>query len=424
MSAPAELAPDPGLRRALGFSTGGTAAARATGALGGVLVARLLGPAGRGELAVLVVTATAIAMAATCGLQFWAAREVARSGATRRVGAVLARHALVVIVLVPVACLAVTPLLALLASADAAAIAATALVAMTAAVNLMVLAIPNGARAMGVVAAATASGGALYVVGACILLATGRASVTLVLVTATIANLVSAGIALAYARRTAAQHARVEPSGGEYREALAFGIPGGLAELVLLAMLRVDVLLVAAFLPLREVGLYVVAVALTELLWIIPDGVAQVVLPTTARAPGYARTRQLLRVALGITAVAGVVVSLVARPVIDAVFGAAFGDAAVAVPLLAVASLAGGSWKILGADVVARGRTTPRLTSAIAGLVVMVVVDLVAVPTLGIAGAALGAAAGYAAAAACIARSWSTERSVARQGPMVAGDSI
>ena len=50
-------------------------------------------------------------------------------------------------------------------------------------------------------------------------------------------------------------------------------------------MLRVDILIVAAFLPLRDVGLYAVATALAEVLWIVPDGVAQVVLPTTARNP-------------------------------------------------------------------------------------------------------------------------------------------
>ena len=425
MSAPAEIAPDPGLRRALGFSTGGTAAARCLGAVGGVLVARLLGPAGRGEVAVLVVVAAAIAMLATGGLQFWAVREVARSRRVHAVRAVLTRHALVVVVLVPAACLVLTPALAVLVDADAAAMAATAALAVSAALNLMVLAVPTGARAMGVVATATAAAGVLYVAGAAILLATDHASVTLVLIATTLANVVSIAVALVAIRRMRGGDGAGSTRRGAHREALAFGIPGGLAELVLLAMLRIDVVLVAAFLPLQDVGLYVVAVALTEVLWVLPDGVAQVVLPTAARVPNTDRTRRLLRLVLGVTALAGVVLSLVARPVIDVVFGAAFGDAATAVPLLAVASIAGGAWKILAADVVAFGRTTPRLTSAIAGLVIMVAVDLVAVPTLGIVGAALGSAAGYAAAAACMARSWATEeRAVALRGALVTEESF
>jgi hypothetical protein len=58
-------------------------------------------------------------------------------------------------------------------------------------------------------------------------------------------------------------------------------------------------------------------------------------------------------------------------------------------------------------------------------LIVMVAVDLVAVPMLGIVGAALGSAAGYGAAGACIARSWTAEeRARATRGPLVAGESF
>jgi len=374
---------------------------------------------------VLVVVATAVAMVATAGLQFWVAREVARSQDVRGVGAVLARHTIAVLVLVPIACLAIAPLLAVLVDANVGAIVATAVLAATAAINLMVLAVPNGARAMGVVATATAAAGVLYLIGTGLLLTADRASIVLVLVIAAIANALSTVIALVYTRTARVGPGPGVPTRDTYRDALAFGIPGGLAELVLIAMLRVDVLLVAAFLPLRDVGLYVVAVALTELLWVVPDGVAQVVLPTTARHPRAARTRQLLRGALGVTAFGGIVLSLGAGPLIATVFGAAYEGAAAAVPLLAVASLAGGAWKIIGADVVARGRTTPRLTSAIAGLIVMVGVDLVAIPTLGIAGAALGSAAGYAAASACIARSWIVSgRDIVAPHRLVAGETV
>jgi Na+-driven multidrug efflux pump len=65
-------------------------------------------------------------------------------------------------------------------------------------------------------------------------------------------------------------------------------------------------------------------------------------------------------------------------------------------------------WKIVGSEIVALGLTTPRLWSALAGLVVMVLVDLVAVHSMGIAGAALGSACGYAVAAVVVFKAWST----------------
>ena len=81
--------------------------------------------------------------------------------------------------------------------------------------------------------------------------------------------------------------------------------------------------------------------------------------------------------------------------------------------MLAVASLAGGVWKIVGSEVVALGHTHPRLWSAIAGLVAMVAVDLVAVPSLGIAGAVLGSACGYVIAAVVVTQSWARDAALA-----------
>ncbi len=195
-----------------------------------------------------------------------------------------------------------------------------------------------------------------------------------------------------------------------YRGALAFSIPAGAGELVLLAMLRIDVVLVAAFLPVADAGLYAVAIALSEFLWVIPDGIALVVLPTSAADPAPKRSRRLIALTFGVTIGCGLVLSVVARPLITTLFGASFAGAATAVPLLAVAAVAGGVWKVLGADVVAAGRTSPRLWSAAAGLVCMVAVDVVAIPPLGIRGAALGAALGYTVAALVLRRWWPWRR--------------
>jgi O-antigen/teichoic acid export membrane protein len=397
---------DPGLRRALALSSGGTAAARLTGAVGGVFAARLLGPAGRGQLAVLVFVAIAASMAAAAGMQFWIAREVARGHGVRSVARVVRAHVLVIVVTVPLLGLLAARAIEALAEVGPAAVAATVAVATTAAVSLVLLAVPNGLRAMGVVATATVASGVVYVFGTASLLVGDERSVALVLCAAAFGNVVACAIALSWARRAPRGRQLALPTRQAYRGALAFGWPGGAGELVLLAMLRVDVVIVAAFLPLREVGLYAVATALAEVLWIVPDGVAQVVLPTTARSPERAPTARLLRASSLITAAVGVVLVVVARPAIDVVFGPAFVGAAAAVPLLAVASLAGGVWKIVGAEIVARGTTKPRLTSACLGLAVMVLVDLVAVPAWGIAGAALGSACGYSVAALVVYRAW------------------
>jgi O-antigen/teichoic acid export membrane protein len=258
---------------------------------------------------------------------------------------------------------------------------------------------------MGVVGIATTLGAVTYACITLVLLVTDTDSVTLVVLGAVAGQLVVAGVALGCTRR-----ALVRPlsplAPRAYRSALAFSLPAGAGELVLLAMLRVDIVLVAAFLPVADAGLYAVAVALSEILWVVPDGVALVALPTSASDPEARRSRHLVALTVAVTVTGGVALSLAATPLIDVLFGSAFEDAASAVPLLAVAAVAGGVWKVVGAEIVAAGRTSPRFWSASAGLGAMVLVDVVAIPSLGIQGAALGAATGYAVAAGVLCRSW------------------
>jgi O-antigen/teichoic acid export membrane protein len=405
--------PDRGLRRAIALSSAGTTAARVTGAIGGVLAARLLGPTGRGQLAILTVVGVVGATAAAAGLQFWVAREVARSGGVRVAWRVVVRHAAVIVMVVPLVGLLVGPAVGAFADAPPAAIAAAVGLASAGALAFVLLALPHGMRAMGVVATATTTAGAVYLAVILVLCVAGIDSVALVLVGAALGQLASAAVSYRFAVRSGRASRGDETHGhadwAGYRRALAFGAPGGAGELVLLSMLRIDVLVVAAFLPLEAVGLYAVATALTEMLWVVPDGVALVVLPTTARDPLASRTRALLVPTLALTSAAGLVLTLIDGPLVRTLFGASFAGATAAVPFLAVAAVAGGAWKVIGAEVVAHGRTAPRLWSATAGLVTMLAVDLVAVPRLGIEGAALGSACGYLVAALFVARAWAVQ---------------
>src|SRR3954451_20006363 len=88
----------PRLSRALLHSTAGTAATRALGALGGIAITRLLGPAARGDVAILVVVASIASLVGAAGLQFWIARDVAQQGRVAAATvAIVARHSIVVL---------------------------------------------------------------------------------------------------------------------------------------------------------------------------------------------------------------------------------------------------------------------------------------------------------------------------------------
>jgi O-antigen/teichoic acid export membrane protein len=363
-----------------------------------------------------VFVAMGASLAAAAGVQFWTAREVARSGGVRVVGWVVRTHLVVLTAAMTIVGLVLATSIGAFVDVPVTVVWLAIGVAVTNAFQLVMLALPTGVRSMGVYAWVVIAAGLVYAGTNAGLLALDEASTSLVLVGMIAGNVVSVLMIAAWLRRAPRGTASRVQGRTAYGHAVRFGLPAGIGEIVLFAMLRVDVLIVAMFLPLRDVGWYAVATSLAEMLWVIPDSVSAVVLPTTSRDPAASRTTRLLHVSVVATVCAGAVLALVARPLTEALFGASFAPSAEAVPFLALASVAGGAWKIVGAEVVALGHTRPRLTSAITGLLAMVLVDLVAVPALGIAGAALGSAIGYTAAAIVVLRAWSgaTDRPVAR----------
>jgi Membrane protein involved in the export of O-antigen and teichoic acid len=405
-------APTPQLGRTLAWSTVGSAAARIVGGVGGVLAARALTPTARGVFAVLVVLGAIGSIIGASGVQFWIAREVARTRSLALASAVAIRHAITVGALFIVAAVLAAPW-CVGTWVSMATYVATAAAAITGAVALLILAIPNGARAMGIFGAAMTAGAAAYCGGIAVLLVVGGADVTSVMWCTVLGNVVSIVVVIACMQphREASTVARRERVSG-WRTGLRFGIAGGFGELVLFGMLRVDFLILAVFRPAAEVGAYAIATSLTELLWIVSDATAHVALPTAAdqsETSAAAKLPAVFRIATTVGIIAAVVLSVIARPVIGFVFGTAYESGATAVPFLALAAVIGGGWKILSAEIIGGRGTRARLTSALGGMCVMVGVDLLLIPRWGIRGAGIGAAVGYLVAGALIVRVWRRE---------------
>ena len=399
------------LGRALAWSTVGSAASRLVGAVGGVLAARALTPTGRGDLAVLVVLGAMGSIIGAAGVQFWITREVARTQSLGLAAAVAWRHSLAVGAAFLVLGAVVAPfVIGRVVSANA--YAALTVDAITGAIALAVLAIPNGARAMGIFAAAMTAGAAAYAVLVGLLFIVGG-DVAAVLWCAVLGNVVSVIVVLFALRphRDVRTVSRALAAQG-WRHGVRFGFAGGLGELVLFGMLRVDFLILAAFRPAAEVGAYAIATSLTEMLWIVADASAHVALPAAADGTDRSAAERLpavFRITTAVGIVGAIVLTLTARPVIELGFGTAYTGGTTAVPFLAIAAVVGGGWKILAAEVISGRGTRARLTTAGVGIAAMVAVDLLLVPTWGMRGAGIGAAVGYLAASALIVRIWSRE---------------
>lgn len=384
----------------------GTTAARVFGALGGLFAARLLGPALRGQYAVAFTLATIGSMLTAAGLQFWVVVAVASGAGRRRVGRTVALHAGIVVLLnVTFVSLAVaTQTLAF--GLDHWELVGIGMLSTTAALGMIFMAAPIGARKMRHVALASSVGACTFAISVGLLLVMNLPSVPLVVAAAALGSLVSSSIAFLSFWRLTIETRPTESTLSTWLGAIRNFLGAGLGEVVLVGMLRIDFLVMASLRPLRDVGLYAVAVSATEVLWVVPDAAAQVALPVAASGADLDTVPKLFRSTLMITAIAGLTLTIASPVVLPLIFGNGYQSASTAVPLLAVAAVAAGAWRIIGADVAARGRTSTRFYTALLGMLAMVALDMVAIPRWGLIGGSLGSAGGYLIAAFSIILIW------------------
>lgn len=392
-----------GFARQVGLSTIGLIVTKAAAAGGGIIVARLLGPADKGIHALFVVAVGLAGIVGTCGLEYWLARNVAETGSRAAARPIIARHLRVTGVLgvVAVSVLMVGAIFGPVPRSAVVAIPFTWVTVFT----MVHLAVLGGERRMARVAVATSVGAILYLLAVLALFQVDAASVTLVLAAATVSTLV-AGIIAASGVRACLERPAVAVSG---RIALRFGAPLAASEVVTFAAQRTDLLVLGVLATSTDLGRYAVALTLVELLLIVPNGVSQVLLPHVAADQNQRPTATLIRIATAALAGPVAVLLVVGDAVVGAVFGDGFRSGSLLLPLLAFGTIPLAAWKLLVADLVGRGLISVRLRSAAAGFFVGAAACVGLVPSLGPNGAALGSGAGSLAAFAVALRTWRIE---------------
>ena len=185
---------------------------------------------------------------------------------------------------------------------------------------------------------------------------------------------------------------------GLLRRSLAFGLRAQFATLFTFLLLRVDQLLVQRVLGFEALGLYALAVVLAELLWLATDPFAASLLPHQVRAAdgddrrlGFATARLGLVVALGLC-----LVGWIAAPyAIRFAYGEAFVEATWAFRWLLPGVAAIAAQRPLYAIVTREGRMGLAAAMNAAALAVNVVLNVVLLERLGIVGASLASSVTY-----------------------------
>jgi O-antigen/teichoic acid export membrane protein len=184
----------------------------------------------------------------------------------------------------------------------------------------------------------------------------------------------------------------------QIRRSVVFGGQTQLASIVELINHRVDVFMILLFVNTAGVGLYTVSTSQTEGLWIIANSVA-IVLLTNITAGSAANAAQLTptvcRTTLLVTAVAALGAAAIAWIWIPIVFGDAYRGSVLPYLLLLPGTVAIGGSKILAAYVFSRGRPMINTWIGAAVLAVTIPTNVVLIGPFGVAGAAISTSLGY-----------------------------
>jgi O-antigen/teichoic acid export membrane protein len=238
--------------------------------------------------------------------------------------------------------------------------------------------------------------GAVYASGLAALILLGKANLREILA------LQIAGLCLAAGAAIGLVAGRIRPGFAwnrtACRELLRFGWKSNLSSLTLYVNQRSDQLLLSLFVPPRDLGLYVVAVALATAAGFFPQAAGAVTMATGANLDADAARLVIarsFRITLAVLVLGCGALFVVCPRLITLVYGPAFGDAGTACRILLPGTVALGLNQVLYDG--ARALEQPLLPSYAEGVsIVLTVLGLILLlPRIGFLGAAIASSAAY-----------------------------
>lgn len=188
------------------------------------------------------------------------------------------------------------------------------------------------------------------------------------------------------------------------RQALAYGLKAHVGNLMTFLSYRIDRYLLVALVGPTGLGLYLVAAGLAERLWMVSTSASNVLFPRIAALHGDEMARReitstVARHVFTITLLMALALALLGRWIIGVFYGTSYSEALKALVLLLPGVTALALSRVLSNDLAGRGR--PELNSyvAVLGLLANVGANLVLIPRIGFAGAAIASTISYTATA-------------------------
>lgn len=373
----------------------------------GVLLARAFDPAGRGEVALIVIWPTMLAAVAQLGLPeavtFHTARRTSPSGTILGSGLLIATARALVVLAVAAA------ILPFILGPHGATVELAGYLFLGFvpghAYNPLQLAILNGQeryRAVAVLRLLVIAGAAVPMVALFALDELTLVGVALCYVGAQVLALATSAIML---RGTWREIAISRPL---TRELLHYGVRAHLGTLSAELNLRVDQLIVSLFLSTRDLGLYVVAATLATLTSVVGATIGYVVVPVTARARNDEEravdARRYTTLTVFTSAAITIPLVIFAPTVLRTVFGPDYASVADVARILLVGSISFSTARCLEAILRAIGMPWQASVGELIAVGVTVVGLAALLPLFGLTGAALASLLAYVTSLAWMLR--------------------
>lgn len=188
---------------------------------------------------------------------------------------------------------------------------------------------------------------------------------------------------------------------GYSKAVLSYGRKAHLSNILTFVSYKADLFLLNLIIGPVAAGTYVVAVQISERLWLLSQASSTVLLPRLSELSGNEDKRKALtslvtRWVLLVTLIGSICLAVIAFPAIKFVFGIAFLDAFLPLLLLLPGVVLMAGSRILANDIAARGRPDLNMYASCVVVVVNIAGNLALIPEYGIAGAAISTSAAYA----------------------------
>ena len=183
-----------------------------------------------------------------------------------------------------------------------------------------------------------------------------------------------------------------------FKESIKYGLKAYFGNLAQFLNYRLDMFLVAIFLTPAAVGYYSISVGIAERIWMLPGAFASVLFPRISSLKSVESnnlTPRISRHTFFITIFLSLILAILAKPLIKLFFGITFLPSLIPLLVLLPGIIALSVSKVLTADLAGRGKPQYGTYSSFVSLALNIPLNLWLIPRWGISGAAFATTVAY-----------------------------